>query len=390
MKNIFENMNCKVNKFSTGIKEDKFKKSDSCIIRESFDSLDNKLNEQQRIVQEQRSEQIKKQKEIDENIIKNKVLESQLAFNINKLYNEGKTIIFKDILFETICKSLYLDEDFVTEQSQEIKILTDKYVDDNGGFKLLENAIKSKPVTISILQSIKNVCESVAKEVCERKTQQAKKEASLDDFSFVINDEEKELLDYKKTDLDLDELADAVKNKVLTVVLDEKERQNKEEELYGSIEEELKNDETLKTEEDIKEAATKMMIKNNPIEETTLFNALLRHSYKDTLESLTLRSNEDVEREESNRKDESIHLDMDDVSRNVEPEQDVYSLNKEIEQTKGFKDEELVDKVNFEIDMDLVLAEAICKYTLLEVSHTLGLEKFTRDDIKRMTQKLIK
>lgn len=388
MRNIFEDMNCKVKKFSTGIKEDKFKKSDIFIVKEAIDASIKKEKDQNVVVQEQAVEIKDKQKEINENIIKNKLMESQLSFKINEVFNEGKTIIFKDILFETFQKSLYLDEDFIIEQLQELKTLTDKYIDDNGGFQLLENAIKSRPISISILKSIKNVCESVTKEVCERKAKQAKEESSLDTFTFELNDEEKELLDYEKSNLDLDELADAVKNKVLTVVLDEKERQSREEEVYVSIEEELRDDETLKSEKDIKEAASKMMIKNNPIEETTLFNALLRHSYKDVLESLTLRSDEDVEREESKLEDDDINTDIDDISNNDEPEPDIYSLNTEIDQTKGFNDP-LVDKINYEIDMDLVLAEAISKYTLLEVSHSLGLEKFTRDEIKRMTQKLI-
>ena len=40
------------------------------------------------------------------------------------------------------------------------------------------------------------------------------------------------------------------------------------------------------------------------------------------------------------------------------------------------------------VNMDLVMAESISKYTLLEVVNTLCLESFSRDDVQRLCMQL--
>ncbi|MNW09140.1 hypothetical protein D3C71_2060670 [compost metagenome] len=53
-------------------------------------------------------------------------------------------------------------------------------------------------------------------------------------------------------------------------------------------------------------------------------------------------------------------------------------------------DEEVsLDDEAFRLDMDLVLAEATAKYTLLEMAHTLKLEEYNFQALEKMTQNLL-
>ena len=423
MGNIFDNMNTKVQIFSTGIKEDVFKKNPYLIAREGYEKILEKKKNEELIKQNEEKEKLSKQNKLIENINSIKLTESIIDRLHNKLYNESKTMLFKDIIFELFCKSLYLDDDFIIENSVNLKNFSDSYIDERGGFTLLENAIKR--TNSYLLKSIKNVCESTAKKICERKIKESKENNNHNDMVFDINDDEQKQFDYEKKNFNFDELAELVKKNVLTVVQDEKERQTKEKELYAEIENELEEDENIKTEKDVKEALNRMIIKNSLIEETTLFNALLRNSYKDIIESVVLKCNDaqlqkdkiktkpnlsedeldeinDVEDEVNvyiDEYDKQHNIDDGDDNENNEDYDDEYDDDEDDNENDEDDDDEDDDENNeyddgeddnINIEMDLVLAEAITKYTIMEISHTIKLESFKPLEVKNIIYNLIK
>jgi len=401
---IFNKAIREIEPFSNGIKEiSEISKNASCISGFSF-LEDRIIKEHCDIIDEsvRRTEKEYDNRKLYEPIIKKQLLESQILNKLNSLNCSGRDILFKEILFEIFEKSLHLDEDFISENYENLKFVTNKYIDDNGGYKLLENAINK--TGSPILKSIYSLCEATAKRTCKRKIKECNsdvdRENSLNILNFDLDDEEKEDFDLDKTKLGIDELSDLVKSKVLTVVQDEKQRQEKEESLIKDIEDDISNkisNDDNQTEENVKEALNKLLINKKPIEETTLFNALLRHSYKELLESiasLTPGFNDNIEKDKQRVDDFKFKTTNSDVSSNDKiyySTNDVskgeYNLNKEVEQTGP--DEGFVKDEEYSINMDLVLAEAITKYTLMELLYTIQLEQYSHDTIRKISEKLI-
>ena len=390
---IFNKAERKVEPFSIGIKEssDISKKANNMCV---FDFLENRIiHEHCELINNRakKSEELFNQRKSYEPVVKRQILESQILNKIDSLSRTGKDIIFKEILFELFKKSLHIDDKFIMENYENLKFVTDKYIDNNGGYKLLENSIIK--TDSPILKSIRSLCETTTKRTCKRKIKEcnsnADKENSLNILNFELDDEEKETFDLDKSKLGIDELSNLVKNKVLTVVQDEKQRQEKEEELIKDIEDDVSDkladtDGNTPNEQDVKECLNKIIVNKNPIEETTLFNALLRHSYKEILESISslIPGFADEEKREKEYYDDfKVRTTTKDVSKGE------YSLEDEINQTKP--DEGFIKDEEYNINMDLVLAEAITKYTLMELLYTVQLEQYSHDTIRKISEKLI-
>ena len=306
---------------------------------------------------------------LSEGIVNRYIKDSQIPNNINRISNNAKELILKDILFEVFYNALLMDDYFLRENVNNLKYLTDKYIDDNGGFKVLENAITNYQ-NPELLKRIKSVCESVTNKVCKRKLADSKECGSIDLIEFDMNEEEKNELDYfKKDELNIERISELVKDKVLTVVKDEQERQKTNAELIENIENDLKEDDEVTDEKSLNEAMSKIILNKSIIESSTLFDTLFRDSYQEyLLENVAITStdkdNIDDDKEFSHSYD--TELDEDDVVEDEEPP--------------------VEDK---EINMDLILTEAITKYTLMETLYTLGLETYSHENIRKLTERIL-
>lgn len=346
----FPSINSKVIKQTTNAAKeynDFQKSSTSFMVNEA---LKNKVVTEQTVeVQknETKNEKENKFKQINEKIYQKGILESQLLNMQNVLYNQGKEILYKDILFELYRKSLNLDEDFINEQLENIKSVSDSYIDKNGGFKYL--AEKAKSTGSPILEQFQGVCENTAYRVSQRKYQLAlealknDKEISKEEidkiFAFSMDNDEKEEFDYSKDEISIDELSDLVKQKVLDVVQDEKSRQAKEDEIIEDIENQLIDDESVVDQKSLNEALRKIELPLSAVEESTLFDSLMRNSYQEILESnASIQDSslsEDLDNEKDIRTDSNINVDNDDATCNSfnETKSIHYSLTDEINKT---------------------------------------------------------
>jgi len=325
----------------------------------------------------ERSEKESEHREAMNNIYTKKLLESQIPNLINEINKEGRTIVFKDILFEMFAGSLVLDEDFVIAQETNLRTLVDSYVDGKGGYALLENAYRvSKSPFLKI---IKTVCESTANKVARRKMADAK-EGQLDvsAIKFELCDDEKDELNYDKEKISIEKLSSMVKNKVLTVVQDEKARQAKEDEIYQDLESEAtENGES--DDKSVQESIRQAIIKDVPVEESTLFNSLFRHSFKEVVESALAMVSVDNAND-----DDDVSDDYD-----VDAQEHDTTVDEFEEDSKLGSESKSHGTVQSDIDMDLILAESITKYTLMELAHTIQLENYTHDSIRKISHQLL-
>jgi len=327
-----------------------------------------------------RSEKEYEAKQAMSRIASRKLLESQIPAVVNKLHKEGREIVLKEILFEMFAKSLYLDADFVVQNENNLRHLVNQYVDKNGGYALIENAYnRTKSL---LLKNIMTVCENVASKVARRKlTEIRENNTDLNDIRFELNEEETEELNYEKEKVSIDELADLVKKKVLTVIQDEKARQQKEEEIYRDLEQQAADQGTT-----VEEVMRKAVIKSIPIEESTLFNSLFRHSYKEILTESVASITGNGYLMEDNEDNDEVNTDIHDIKEDEYQEPTVDDVT-----TDDFEAEEEID-VNpdeMDINMDLILAESIAKYTLMEMAYTIKLEDYTTESIRKLSQKLL-
>lgn len=266
-------------------------------------------------------------------IIEASLAGDRLLKSSNDSYAEGKELLFKNILFEAFYSCLYLDDDFKGTMKESLYGVVSDYVDQRGGFKLLENAVMQSKSPF--LAEMKRICEATARNVCNRKL--SEEDQTID---FSLNAEEEDEFNYSKSNLGIEELSDLVKSKVLTVVKDEKQREKQEAELLQDL-----ADEVEASVEEVEEAMQKSMIDIPVVEEGTLFNSIFRDSYAQYIKEGCQKATESDEWDE--------------------------------------------DTEDFEIDMDVILAETITKYTLMEMSYSMQLENFSHAEVRKMVHLML-
>lgn len=305
-------------------------------------------------------------------VVNKSLTESRIMQRMNQLSETGKTELFKSILCEMLYSSLPIDNDFLYEHASDIKGVIDDYVDNNGGFSLLVKATES--TSSEFLKRMKKVCEATAKKVCERKLSEMRCCEDPSMINFDITDNEKETFKYDVEDLNIDELANLIKNKVISVITDAKKREIENEKLIADIENDLKENENVTDEITVKEALNSITLHSSPIEHATLFNALIRSTYRDILtENVAITSaDKDIN---DDFKDTYAEYDTDASIDDINSDDSIDTVNTEIE--------------DIEVDMDTIITEAITTYTLMEMLYTIKLENYTAEEIRKMSEKLV-
>lgn len=261
-----------------------------------------------------------------------------------KLYMEGKEVLFKDIMTNIYLESVYLDDEFKLENASNLKEVMADYLDKNGGFTILEAACKNS--NSKVLKNMKNTIEGCARTAALRKTKSLQEacagknkgakalEIMNQKISFDLNDDELEEYNKSREKLSEDEIVNLVRDKVLDVVKDESERQRDIEAFEQELEDKVEELGTEKEKAALKESVTHAM-NHGTFVDSSLFEAINVSTMKEMMDEL-----------KNNGVEESVN-------------------------------------------MDLVMAESIAKYTLLEVMNTLCLESFSRADVERLCMQLI-
>jgi hypothetical protein len=143
---IFGNVNLQVVTHSTGIKKltNATKITNGAAAKavlERMAAIEEAEEIDKQALQSEKDYDAKKQ---TEKVVTKQINDNQKINKVSEVYHTGKNIIFKEILFEVFKKSLYLDTEFIQENWENLRSLTDSYVDSNGGIKLLEAAGKKR------------------------------------------------------------------------------------------------------------------------------------------------------------------------------------------------------------------------------------------------------
>ena len=205
-------------------------------------------------------------------------LKNQREFRkvINESYEKLKNDLFCNILHHICLEALTIDEEPMYESMEKIADSIDEQFNSLGGLDVIKEQTKTS--NNELIKRMIAVCENTAKKVADRNLKECD---SADEFKFELNDEEKDDFDYNKDSININAIANKIKDKIIKVVSDEKKANTKKTEIMDEIKDKLDEDEV----ED--EAATEAMefVFNQKIETTTLFEALMRDCYKITLET---------------------------------------------------------------------------------------------------------
>lgn len=353
-----------------------------------------------------------------------KASEAQVFRAGERLYQEGKNILFKDMVFEAFSTGLVLDEEAILEHEDGLRQEVNSFVEERGGWALLENAIKE--TNSPFLKKMKAICESTAREVSARKMKEMGKLAEdTSTVTFALDQKEKEEYTYDKLACGLDQVGGLIKEKVLNTVIAEKEREKENEEfenelndiqkdteddkgnpideagdpiddgsgvnestsIFGSIFDEKLDTvtESMLVGDDEKVSLPKLMIVDElkGVQESTLFTALLRTAVTEGVAARVNSSTQDIIDDSSE----------DDVE--YPDENPIFTHRSSLARIMGYRDRTIRDEIKSyplapdNIDMDLLMAEGIANYTLLETFNTLRLEKYNPRDLKESIHRMI-
>lgn len=271
MSNYFDNTNTQVTRGSFGSNYGK-KITNKNLIPVTERKKENK--------QEALMEASKKHMEISKQAQKKQIdkIKNQREFRkvLNESYDKLKDDLFCNMLHHICLEALCIDEQPMYENMENITNKINEQYKELGGFKAIKE--QAKKTNNVLLERMISLCENTAKKVADRNM---KESDSADGFKFELTDDEKDDFEYNKDNINIDAISNKIKDKVIKVVSDEKEANNKKTEIMDEIEDKLKEDDV---EDEATEEAMQFVFNEN-IETTTLFEALMRECYKITLET---------------------------------------------------------------------------------------------------------
>ena len=264
----FDNANTTVTRKSFGSKVDKtFQREGVVPVK------DRKKDEKDSVTESTKYNELNKKVEDRRmnDILANRKYEIKLQEGYTKLKDE----LLKDFLSEICVESLLVDENVVTANLKNIVSMVEEKVDTIGGFEGVKDIAES--TQNPILLNMVSVCEAVSKKVGERNLKESDKNVEKIDFS--LNKDEMNDFDYRKKEMGTESVVNTIKDKVFQVVQDEQKLNTERQEVMTEIENKVQE-----LNAPVQEAMD-FIFNQNKIEETTLFDSLMRSHYKQLLET---------------------------------------------------------------------------------------------------------
>lgn len=158
----------------------------------------------------------------------------------NRLVQEGINMLWKKVLFENVYAATWIDEPV---KESLMKPMYETFESTLGFVKTVcPNAITTKPT--KLLECINGIVTESAKKAAKRITKEAVDDPNSDPdkINFSLNDTEEDDFDKDLSDLGIDDIEKKVKEKVLTVIQDEKQAGKKKAETMKELDEAKKDD----------------------------------------------------------------------------------------------------------------------------------------------------
>ena len=312
----------------------------------------------------------------------NAALRRRMFKRRNDVKTKNTKKLFMENFFDLYKRSLLIDEDFVLSNEDNLYNLCKD---------VFTNLIESKYISFDsiknnsslFIQKMYRLCEETAeKNAIENINQDSVRNLKLDDeYIYCEKDDEEEKIDKKdakeiedQTDEDKENVSEIIKDKVADTIKKEKEISEKEEEDSKEIDEKSKTDK--EKEEDDEDEDDEEEDEDDEENED-----------KDDEEDNDNEEDDD----ENDNKSESIDFSRHRIMRpnrikntSLFRSIQINVVNKFLkEQKNGLIDEDV------KMNMDMIFAESIAYYTLLETMNTVGILNLGIDELKSLCKELI-
>ena len=228
-------------------------------------------------------------------------IKDQKAFDdaMRKGYEEVRESLLKDIMYEVCIESMWVDRNEIDNNIRNVMNLVDEQLESIGGYKGFKEIAESS--NNRLLLNMINDCEEMCKIIGTRNLMEAAGNTSKLDFE--MNKAEMDEFDYRKKSFGSETIINAVRDKVLDVVKYEQEANTAKQEVMDEIQ--------MKAEEIGAPVGEAMeFIFNEKVEETTLFDSIMRRNYKNMLatESSHIFESKGVDEEDFEYEDDDFKM----------------------------------------------------------------------------------
>ena len=285
-----------------------------------------------------------------------------LASLESRLFEEGKEILWKKVLFETVYDACWID---APVKKQIIRPLYETFESTIGFLQEVCPKSFTKSGT-QLLETLDTIITEAAKCASKRIAKEAMDDPTSDpdDIKFNLDPEEEEKFDQDLSDLGKDDIADKVKDKVLTVIQDEKEASKKKADAMKELDDEKADDEDEDDEDDSEDSGDD---KSDDGDES-----------KDDDSDDSDDDDEDKDKDKKKKKSKKSDDDDEDDSDDEDGENDKDKKDKDKKKSKK-KDDDDEDNMPSEDDFD----EDISEGTVVKSKADIALEALIREKNRR-------
>ena len=314
----------------------------------------------------------------------------ELATLENRLYNENKDTLLESVVFDIVKDSCWIDEPVKENMILEMYECFMETLDTLDELKiekpLNESLFLSNLKEISVMET-KKACKRISEDCDESNCQDPDEIKSID---FSLNDDEYNEFEDNVSDLGKEDIVELVKNKVLTVVKDEKRSGESKKEMIEKINTDLEEMDTDKdgidddieidakgSTDDVSESVKfQDLIKRNRLRKvnskygSSLFESIMLGSYNNISSVLEGKDDSKQNKKKKDKKTKTKRAEK--VSKLKQKfGKDKKDKNKDIEATK-------------EQMLNSAMLEAIVTYTCLETFNTLDMYKFDYITVEKL------
>ena len=313
---------------------------------------------------------------------------------VTELNTYAPIMVMNEFFSRIVLKALPHDTSYIEECTESIVTFNKIYLHHLGGFKYLKE--QAQNTNSSLLKDLVKVIKENTDIIIKDKLEKIKDAKTEDEVNLILKDgitsDQADKIDKDIDSLGPDEIAELVKDKVLTVVKDETKRQAEDsefkaqlqqraqdyetqnnEELNGGVDDAMNNEEDEEKEPKTESAKlAKYLLDPTVLHETTLFNSLMVHNYKEMIK-ITKESTDNVDNPNMVPKTpiqvatSPLNLNMFDVYLN-----DYQDDLKHVDSLRIANKKPLAGSET-RIDVEDVLAESLLQYTILESAMTIKL-----------------
>lgn len=327
-------------------------------------------------------------------------------------------MVMNEFFSRVVINALPHDEEFIESCKESIVTVNKVYLHHLGGFKYLkEQAQKTKS---NLLSKLCRIVKENTDIILTNRLEALKSARTEDEVNSVMNDgltaDETEKLDNDIDELNPDEIAEMVQNKVLTVVKDEAKKQSEEsafkaelqnrakeydDEESGKLNTGLTDAESADSDDQVNEEVpiekdeepktesakfARYILDPSILHETSLFNSLMVSNYRDMIKAVKESDEGNVINPQMVPKvplqvsTSPLNLNMFDVYLNDYQDDLRHVDNLRIANKKPLAGAET------RIDVEDVLAESLMQYTMLETAMTIKLITPTPSEVRMVAE----